>query len=172
MTLSETASRMMRFKRWANAITFNTVLALPEAEALMQRATRFGSMLHTLNHVFVVDHIFRAHLEGRNHGYTARNTATPPLLVDLWAKQQEMDEWWVVMAEGLSEVELGEIVEFDFVGSKPDDVRGAMSRLDIIMHIVNHGNYHRGFVGDMLYQAGVTPPATDLPVFLRDAVAM
>ena len=43
-----------------------------------------------------------------------------------------------------------------------------MSRTDIFMHIVNHGNYHRGFVGDMLYQAGTTPPATDYPVFLRE----
>lgn len=39
---------------------------------------------------------------------------------------------------------------------------------EMILHVVNHGTYHRGFVGDMMYQAGVTPSATDLPVFLRD----
>jgi hypothetical protein len=31
---------------------------------------------------------------------------------------------------------------------------------EMIQHVVNHGTYHRGFVGDMMYQAGVTPSAT------------
>jgi uncharacterized damage-inducible protein DinB len=39
----------------------------------------------------------------------------------------------------------------------------------MVLHVVNHGTYHRGLVADMMYQAGVTPEATDLPVFLRDA---
>jgi len=90
------------------------------------------------------------------------------LLDALWVKQQQMDDWWVNFAEGLSAAALDEVVEFDFVGARPTDKRGAMSRTDIFMHIVNHGNYHRGFVGDMLYQAGTTPPATDYPVFLRE----
>jgi len=74
MTLLETTIRMMRFKSWANGITFGTVMGLPAGEALRPRTTRFGNMVHTLNHVFVVDDIFRAHLEGREHGYAARNT--------------------------------------------------------------------------------------------------
>jgi len=78
---------MMRFKRWANGVTFGTVMGLPAGEALKPRTTRFGNMVHTLNHVYVVDDIFRAHLEGREHGYAARNTPTPPLLDALWAKQ-------------------------------------------------------------------------------------
>jgi uncharacterized damage-inducible protein DinB len=35
--------------------------------------------------------------------------------------------------------------------------------------VINHKTYHRGFVADMLCQAGVRPPVMDLPVFLRDA---
>lgn len=44
-----------------------------------------------------------------------------------------------------------------------------MTRGEIILHLVNHATYHRGFVGDLLNQASVNPPATDLTVFLRDA---
>jgi uncharacterized damage-inducible protein DinB len=43
-----------------------------------------------------------------------------------------------------------------------------MTRGEIILHLVNHATYHRGFVGDMLNQAGVVPRATDLSVFVRD----
>lgn len=32
---------------------------------------------------------------------------------------------------------------------------GAMSRMEILHHIVNHTTYHRGFVSDMLYQIPV-----------------
>ena len=170
MLLFDTTLRMMRFKRWANHITFKTVIGLPDGESKKIRATRFGSMVHTLNHVFVVDDIFQAHMECRDHGYSARNTEEPPELCDLWAKQQVMDNWWVDYAKGMDELLLSEVIEFSFAGAAPSDKKGAMSRADIFMHVVNHGNYHRGFVGDMLYQAGVTPPATDLPVYLRDNV--
>jgi uncharacterized damage-inducible protein DinB len=43
-----------------------------------------------------------------------------------------------------------------------------MTRGEILLHIVNHTSYHRGFVGDMMYQIPVRAPTTDLPVFLRD----
>ena len=165
MTLQKTTRMLMCFKRWANGITFATVASVPESESLKLRTSRFGSMVNTLNHVYVVDDIFRAHLEGRSHSYQARNTETHPPLAELRAAQVEMDAWYVAYTEGLSDAALDEIVVFEFVGGGA----GSMTRSEILMHIVNHGNYHRGFVGDMLYQAGTPPTATDLPVFLRDA---
>jgi uncharacterized damage-inducible protein DinB len=156
---------LTRFKAWANQITFPTVMALPEGEALRSRLTRFGNMVHTLNHACVVDDIFRAHLEGRRHGYTARNTEHTPAIADLWADVQQMDAWYVSYADSLAEQDLNELVRFEFVGGG----EGAMTRAEIPLHIVNHGTYHRGFIGDMLYQVPAASPAVDLPVFLRDA---
>ena len=46
-----------------------------------------------------------------------------------------------------------------------------MTRGDILLHIVNHKTYHRGWVADMFFQENVRPPATDLPVYLREAGA-
>jgi uncharacterized damage-inducible protein DinB len=159
-----TLRTLVRYKAWANAITFRTVLDLPEGEALRPRATRFGNIVHTLNHVFVVDDIFRHHLTGRRHGYKARNTDAPPPLADLWPRVQEMDAWYVAAADALDERQAGEVVHFEYVGGG----NGAMTRADILLHLVNHATYHRGFVGDMLYQVPVTPPANDFTVYLRD----
>lgn len=164
MSALATVRMLTRYKAWANGITYRTVMALPEGEALRQRPTRFGNMVHTLNHTYVIDDIFRAHLEGRRHGYTARNTDQPPLLDDLWAAVQAMDSWYVAYAEALREDALVETVRFEFVGGG----RGAMTREAILLHIVNHGTYHRGFVGDMLYQVPAASPANDLPVYLRE----
>ena len=161
---SDTMRMLTRYKAWANRITFPTVMALPEGEALRPRPTRFGNMVHTLNHAFVVDDIFRAHLEGRRHGYIARNTDPTPALDELWTAVQAMDAWYVACADSLTERDLIEVVRFEFVGGG----EGAMTREEILLHVVNHGTYHRGFVGDMLYQVPAASPANDLPVFLRD----
>ncbi|HEX5476664.1 MAG TPA: DinB family protein, partial [Burkholderiales bacterium] len=107
---------------------------------------------------------FQAHLEGREHGYTARNTPEPPALEELWRAQQEVDAWYVAWSESVSEAALDETVRFTFVGGG----EGAMTRAQMLLHIVNHTSYHRGFVADLFYQVPARPPVTDLPVFLRD----
>jgi uncharacterized damage-inducible protein DinB len=158
------ANMMAAYKAWASDVVFSIVAALPEGEAVKPRPTLFKNMVHTLNHLYVVDRIFQAHLEGRPHGYTARNTPTHPPLQELWQSVTQLDRWYIDHIAGLSEAQLGQRVEFQFVGGGD----GNMSRLEILLHLVNHGTYHRGFVGDMLNQAGVNPRASDLPVFLRD----
>ncbi|BBC71040.1 damage-inducible protein DinB [Altererythrobacter sp. B11] len=163
-----TVRMLIRYKAWANASTFRAVMSLPEGEAERARPTRFGNIVHTLNHAYVIDDIFRAHLEGRPHGYEARNTPHPPPLTALWQSVQAMDRWYVAYAERLGDHSLGETVRFEFVGGEA----GAMTREAILLHVVNHGTYHRGFVGDMLYQVPAALPANDLPVFLRDVFSL
>ena len=158
------ANMMAAYKAWASDVVFSVVAALPEGEAVKPRQTLFKNMVHTLNHLYVVDQIFQAHLEARPHGFTARNTPTHPPLHELRESVKQLDRWYIDHIAGLSEAQLGERLDFQFVGGGD----GNMSRLEILIHVVNHGTYHRGFVGDMLNQAGVRPRATDLTVFLRD----
>lgn len=160
----ETLRMLVRYKAWANDLTFTGVQALPDGEATRQRPTRFGNMVHTLNHVFVVDDIFKHHLEGRKHGYTARNTEDTPPLDSLWRAVQAMDRWYIDQVDSWTETDLATLVRFAFVGGG----EGAMTREEIVLHVVNHATYHRGFVGDMMYQVPAMPASNDLPVFLRD----
>jgi uncharacterized damage-inducible protein DinB len=120
-------------------------------------------MVHTLNHVYVIDAVFQAHLLGRKHGHTARNTPAHPPLDDLRRAVRELDAWYIEFTDALTPAELDREIHFEFIGGG----QGSMTCHEMVLHVVNHGTYHRGFVGDMMYQAGVTPEATDLPVFLR-----
>ena len=151
----------MLYKAWANELVFAAAAKLPEAELTAPRKIVFGSMLRTLNHVYAMDEVWRAHLEGRPHGYATRNPEACPRLAELCAAQEAMDEWFVRYADSWFDEE--EMVNFRFIGGGP----GAMTRRDILLHVANHGTYHRGNVASMMYQAGVTPPTTDLPVFLK-----
>ena len=159
------AQMLARYNAWADELIHGAVAALPAAEAVKPRQSVFKSMAHTLNHVYVIDRIFQAHLEGRAHGYTARNTETHPPLDEMRRLQQEIDAWYVRWSDALTEDALRDRVSFTFVGGGD----GVMTRGEILLHVVNHTTYHRGFVADFFYQVPARPPTTDLTVFLRDA---
>ena len=154
---------LMRYKAWANELVFAAAAKLPDAELTAPRKIIFGNMLRTLNHVYAMDDVWRAHLEGRSHGYATRNPEACPPFFELREAQRAMDAWWVDYANSLPEAKQDEIVSFQFIGGGP----GAMTRRDILLHVANHGTYHRGNVASMMYQAGAPPPTTDLPVFLN-----
>jgi len=155
---------LMRYKAWANELVFAAAAKLPQAELTAPRKIIFGNLLRTLNHVYAMDEVWRAHLEGRPHGYATRNPEACPGLEALREAQRAMDAWWVDYADTLPEAKQDEMVSFRFIGGGP----GAMTRREILMHVANHATYHRGNVASMMYQAGVAPPTTDLPVFLRN----
>jgi len=161
----ETARMLARYNAWANRLIFDAVAALPAGEATKKRETLFGNMLHTLNHNYVIDLIWQAHLEGREHGFSARNTAAPPPLEKLWQAQQDVDRWYLEWSGRQTEASLAEEARFVLIGGTP----GAMTRGEILLHVVNHTSYHRGFVADMFYQVPARPPVTDLPVFRRES---
>jgi len=155
---------LTRYNAWCNARMFAAMESLPEGEAVKERPTRFKNMVHTMNHIYVIDCIFKAHLEGRPHHYTARNTVTHPPLSELRDLKTAIDQWYIDLTASLTPGQLGELIEFKYVGGAP----GVMSRREIILHIVNHGTYHRGIIADMLYQVPVVPPVSDITVYVRD----
>jgi len=159
------ARTLTRYNAWANELIFAAVAALPEGEATKPRRSVFKNIVHTLNHGYVIDRIFQAHLEGREHGYTARNTQDHPPLPELWRSQRDLDRWYVDWSDRIGDAALQEKVKFTFVGGG----EGVMSRGEILQHLVNHTSYHRGFVAQMIYDVPARPPTTDLTVCLRDA---
>jgi uncharacterized damage-inducible protein DinB len=164
MVTHHTARMLARYNAWANKLIFDAVAALPEGEATRERKSLFRNMVHTLNHNYVIDRIWQAHLEGREHGYAARNTPEHPPLAELWRAQQAIDGWYVDWSDAQSDAALGESLNITLIGGN----RTVMTRGEILLHIVNHTAYHRGFVADLFYQVPTRPPTTDLPVYLRE----
>lgn len=69
-------------------------------------------MLHTLNHIYVVDCIFKAHLEGKKHYFVDRNPPTYPPFYELWQASNFIDRWYIDYAKYLSPQQLLEQVRF------------------------------------------------------------
>jgi uncharacterized damage-inducible protein DinB len=155
---------LTRYKAWADALFLSAVSAVPAAELSAPRPIVFGSLIRTLHHSYLMDVVWQSHLLGKPHGLTTRNPEQHPPLQALAALQRDVDGWYVKYADSISEHELAGIVEFEFIGGG----HGAMSRSDILLHVVNHTTYHRGHAADILYHLEISPPTTDLPVFLRE----
>lgn len=165
--MSAIIKTLLEYKAWANQLTFTALLKLPEDELYKKRQTNFGTMMSTITHVFVVDDIFRHHLLGLQHDYLCRNTDEIISLSTLWDRQQKMDAWYEKYSDSLTPEILEKPIKFIFVGGG----EGIMTPEEILLHVVNHGTYHRGFISDMMYQIPVCPVANDLSVFLNSRVA-
>ncbi len=166
MTILGTVRMLTRYNAWANKLVFDAVAKLPDGEATKRRRSLFKNFVHTLNHNYVIDLIFQAHLEGRDHGFTVRNTAEYPPLYQLWQAQVAVDNWYIAWSDRITDAELDKKVAFTFVGGG----QGVMTRAEMVLHVVNHTTYHRGFVADLFYRVPAQPPTTDLTVFLRDVL--
>jgi uncharacterized damage-inducible protein DinB len=154
---------LTRYKAWADDLFLAAVSSIPGAELTAPRPIVFGSLIRTLNHSYAMDYVWQCHLLGKPHGLTTRNPEHCPAIEELAANQRSMDEWYVNYADSIPENGLAEIVELEFIGGGT----GRMTRRDILLHVVNHTTYHRGHAADILYHLNVSPPTTDLPVFLR-----
>ena len=146
-------------KTWADAELFDVL----ETVSIQEHATQMHTAIRTLNHIYVVDRIFRAHLVGEAHGYSATNTSDTPTLGGLRAAVCETDTWFENYIATLDDAELGEPIAFQFT----DGDAGRMMREEMLLHVITHGGYHRGNVGQVLKGISVAPPRDLYTKFLH-----
>jgi len=161
--ISPRAARMLaHYKAWANQLLFDAVAALPPEEIAKGRNTLCKNLVGTLNHNYVIDLVWQAHIERREHGFTARDAIVYPDLDDLWNAQRMLDEWFIAWSDKQSDETLDESIEFSFISGE----RSVMTAGEMFLHLVNHASYHRGWIAQMFWEIPAKPPITDLSVFL------
>jgi len=152
---------LFQYKSWANHELFSELQRLDPAT----QQAELHAALRILNHIYVVERIFVANLQGLQHGYSASNTAETPTLDALYQAVQATDRWYLDYVAELSAEQLSERLAFSFV----DGDAGCMSREEMLAHIVSHGGYHRGAVGRIMAQLALAPPRDVYTRFLHQA---
>ena len=146
-------------KSWADGELFDA-LAMASSPS---HAASVHTAVRTLNHIFVVDRIFRAHLLGEKHDYAATNTTVTPELGSLNFAVAETDLWFENYVAGIADESLAESLSFQFT----DGDAGRMTREEMLAHVITHGAYHRGNVGQILKGIEITPPRDLFTKFLH-----
>ncbi|HEY9346719.1 MAG TPA: DinB family protein, partial [Inquilinus sp.] len=144
MTTQSLLTSLFQYKAWANDRLLAAMDAL-DGETL--QAERHAAIL-ILNHAHIVDRIFAANLQKLAHGYSDNEPAQAPALDALSASVRDTDRWYVDYTARLSPDELVEVIAFTFTDGAP----GRMSREQMLGHVIAHGGYHRGQVGQILSQ--------------------
>ncbi|MBD8872989.1 DinB family protein [Rhodanobacter sp. DHB23] len=152
---------LFAYKAWANAQMLEAMAAIDGDRHAEQRR----KAIRVMNHTFVVDRIFAAHLLGEPHPYTATNTEETPELPALTASIRASDAWLVGYARDLPVERMDERIRFRFTDGKA----GEMSHAEMLQHLIVHGAYHRGAVGQILDALSLPRPADTINVYLHAA---
>ncbi|MDB6062672.1 MAG: DinB family protein [Verrucomicrobiaceae bacterium] len=156
----KTLKSLFAHKSWANAELFAVLGSMTQKQS-KQRDT----CLQSMNHLYIVDRIFRAHLAGEQCPFAATNSSETPNLEMLGACIADVDSWYQNYVEQVSPSALVEVVEFTFISGSP----GRMSREEILLHVITHGVYHRGSIAQVLKSISIAPPDDPYTVFLHHA---
>jgi uncharacterized damage-inducible protein DinB len=120
------------------------------ADNLLLKAVRenMPSRTETLEHVFMAERIWLARIEGTD----------PAGSFEEWEK---LHERWLALAE--SERDWARVIRYRTLAG----VASSSPLWQIVLHVANHGSYHRGQVAAALRAAGFAPPGTDLITWYR-----
>ncbi|MGV8864818.1 MAG: DinB family protein [Pseudomonas sp.] len=160
MITSTLLSSLFKFKAHSNF----EMLAELEISSLDPTQGDGFSAVRVMNHIYVVDQIFKAHLISKPHAYSMANTTETPDIDNLKLALEHLDHWYVDYVASLSEPKLEEKISFTFT----DGTGACMSREEMLMHLITHGSYHRGVVGAILSRNGGTPPKETFTRFLHE----
>ena len=160
-----TVHRLTAYTVWADDVMLKNAEQLSEDHLTASRDTLFKSIAGTFDHTLVVAEIFKAHLEGTPHPHHARYRTKDISFPEIAQRLRTINDYYNRHARAWSAAELAETIAFEFVVGGG---QGSMTREDILLHIVNHATYHRGFVSTLLYPLKTKGAASDLTVFLRD----
>jgi uncharacterized damage-inducible protein DinB len=158
----DTLQRLFRYKAWANDGLLTALAELGGREPIT------GLAIKALSHSYVVDRIFAAHMQRKDHTYTATNLSEMPRLADLAANIRTSDREYVEYVSSLDRDELVERIDFTFTDGAP----GCMSREEMLMHVITHGVGHRGQVSAVILLNSGTPPSDGFTTYLHKVEAL
>ncbi len=152
-----------RYNSLANQSVYAAAATLSDPDRKRDRGAFFGSIHGTLNHIMVGDRVWFSRFEGGEVPRVTLNAELYEDFADLQAARVQED----ARIEGFVANLTVEDVErpLPYTNLAGDPVSDPMSL--ILPHVFNHQTHHRGQVHDMLTQAGVDTPVSDMHRILR-----
>jgi uncharacterized damage-inducible protein DinB len=164
-THRSTALDYLEFHAWAAQRTIESVQQLSQEELNRDMQTSHSSVWGTLEHTYKADALWLQRFLGA--GSARMDDVTPVSdLASLQSAWSGVQAGLISYAGSLGDAEWTRVLEYRFLS-------GAEARSPIyqtILHVVNHGTYHRGQVVTMLRQLGAKPINTDFINFVRSVL--
>jgi len=169
---------LARYNEWMNTKVYEVAGQLSAEALLMDRKAFFGSILGTLNHIFIADTIWLkrfSHHPANHAALKAIQEMQDPRSLDelrfinfaeLTKQRHRLDRILLRWAPQLTN-QADEYVVHDrnMKGVPADKKLGSL-----LLHLFNHQTHHRGQVTTLLTQCGLDVGVTDLQALIPDAI--
>lgn len=153
---------------WANKRVFARLEELPEETLLQEMSNVFPTIYAGLVHIYRVDNVWLSGIKGNSYEQikellvTVEEKTTGKSLKQLEAAFSELAEAYQTF--------LNSDADWQAVKDFPHPTYGVLhaSIEELILHVVNHGTYHRGNITSMLRQLGHAGVPSDYVLYLYD----
>jgi uncharacterized damage-inducible protein DinB len=155
------------YNQWANGRLYAAAGQIAPEALAEERGAFFGSLLGTLNHLLVTDHLWMSRLEGTSPRGTRLDEVLHHDLADLRTARLVQDRKLVDYVHGLSEKRLAEHLDYATSSGVPH----SQPLHHVLAHLFNHQTHHRGQAHHLV---GLTlgrdkTPVLDLLAYQRSA---
>jgi uncharacterized damage-inducible protein DinB len=158
MHLQNLATRYLRYNLWANERLTAWLMTLDRDILYKRTGSSFGTIDRTLQHILSAQHYWHPVIASGQIGefnQLFRENSVGDVIADLVVSSQQLVNSFSI----LNEAQL-----MERIGASDS----TQSRYEYILHVVNHGSYHRGQVVTLCRALGVTGeiPVTDYDGYL------
>ncbi len=147
-----------RYSEWATRRLLDFAASVPAEHLTQEIGNSHGGILKTFQHIYYADRVWLSRMEGAPTAFADPDPG--PSVADLNAA------WWPLLERfqkwAGEQTDPNRVIEYKNLKGEPY----AKPVYQIVLHVVNHGTYHRGQIAAMLRQLGHVPPYTDFIYFV------
>ncbi|MDU4695885.1 MAG: DinB family protein [Paenibacillus sp.] len=164
MTKKNIPFDMYNYHTWANQTILGRIRELPSSVLHQEVNSSYPTLAHALSHIYAVDQMWYLVLTGMEmpEAFQATLTLNERVLESVDAYEsvyselaQKFNAWF----QSQPDLEQSVLLNNPFAG--PRQTRFS----EMILHVVNHGTYHRGNVTTMLRQLGHASTMNDYALY-------
>lgn len=154
---------LYEYNAWADRRMLEAASALTEEQFTKTLGSSFSSVRDTVVHIYGVEWLWLERFQGRSPVAIPDDKEFADI-AKLKARWAEFETILLDFVRGLAQKDLDRVMEYKTM--KFGVYRNPLWQS--MLHLVNHGTYHRGQVTSMLRQLGAQPILTDLMHFYRE----
>ena len=148
---------------WARDIILDAVNVMPRAQFTKPVESSFRSVRDTVAHIYAADWIWYRRWIGEAPASLIAYDQFPDA-TSLRTAWKELEGQVRTFVDRLGEDGVDRLFDYKLLSGVPDTA----PFWQMLVHVVNHGSYHRGQVTTLMRQLGAHPPGpTDLIAFFR-----
>jgi len=156
--MKEVLTSYALYHQWANRLLTDTIALVDDERRRHPLVSSFAGLQATVLHLWDAESIWWQRMKLQEHVTIPSQSFAEAGFQEIAAGLQQQDAQWAQWLQAASEAQLVHV--FAYHNSKKEYFKQPV--WEMVLHVFNHGTYHRGQLVTLLRQSGVTKiPSTD-----------